>query len=103
MDDAGDPAEAAQADVDEKIGAAAALEQHGHERHPDGEEVEKDVALQERQTRNLMAKKSQRRKREHTVDEGLLAIVWGRRSRSDGMLCSDWVGVVALLVARCRV
>jgi len=43
MDDAGDPAEDPEADVDEHVCAASALEEDGDGRDEEGEEVEEDV------------------------------------------------------------
>lgn len=39
------PPQDAQQHVDEQIGAAPTAQKHGHERHPDGEEVEQDGGL----------------------------------------------------------
>lgn len=44
VDDAGDPAQDPQADVDEDVGAAPALQEDGHGRDEEGEEVEQDIA-----------------------------------------------------------
>ncbi|CAL3970431.1 unnamed protein product [Diplocarpon coronariae] len=44
--DARDPSEAAEQDVDAEVGPASALQKHGDEREQDGEEVETDVRLE---------------------------------------------------------
>ena len=44
VDDAGDPAQDPQADVDEDVGAAPALQEDGHGRDEEGDEVEQDIA-----------------------------------------------------------
>lgn len=44
MDDAGEPAEKGQEDVDEEVGAAAALEEHGQRRQDHGYDDLADVA-----------------------------------------------------------
>lgn len=44
MHNTGQPPEDGQRNVDDEVGAAAALEEHGERRDEDGEEVEADVA-----------------------------------------------------------
>jgi hypothetical protein len=45
VQDAGNPAQDAEADVDEEVCRAAALHEDGHRRQEEGEEVKEDVGL----------------------------------------------------------
>lgn len=44
VNDTRDPGETAKEDVDQEVSATATLHEDGHERHEDGQEVEKNIA-----------------------------------------------------------